>query len=520
MIDSFIILVYFIGIILVGLWFGRHEKSLEDFSLGRRQIPWWAVLASIIAAETSATTFIGMPAEGYSLGNYTVLQIAFGMILGRLVAGKLFIQIFYQYQVYSIYEFLEIRFGKKTRKLASAIFLLTRVLASGTRLYVEAILLAVLLRLVLGRSLSNSEEIILYCGAIIGVTTLTTVYTMWGGIKAVIWTDLIQTGLMIVSAAFCAVLIYSHIPEGFRPDFLALKWIETGILPGKPLEDSLRNIWSYPYTIWAGIPSTTFLTLSTHGVDQDIVQRMLTARSVKDSRRSLLFSGLTYVPIIFAFLTIGLLLKIYFQVFPDPFLPVKTNEIFPYFILTRLPSGFRGLVISGLFATAMGSLSAALNALATSFTRDWGEYFHRRNEEKYGKLSAGSRELRFARIATVLFAIALSLVACFTAVIVIKKPMFRIIPIVMGIFGYTYGSLLGVFLLGILTQNRKNDRSGIIAIWVGIISVLLIGGVPGLFRGILLPDLAFSWRILIGTLITFLTGYLLDKLFSAHETIT
>ena len=385
--------------------------------------------------------------------------------------------------------------AEKHRKCSSALFLLTRVLASGTRLYIGAILLVVLCRLFLGRELTVIEEILLYCSAIMLVTLLTAIYTIWGGIKAVIWTDLFQTGLMIFGALFCLLLLFYRIPTEYRPDLLTLKWFNSGLKPGESVMASLHFIWSSPYTIWAALIANTFLTMATHGTDQDLVQRMLTAKTPKESRRSIILSGVADIPIMFGFLSIGLLLKQYYHAFPDASIPTKLNELFPYFILTQLPVGAKGLLISGLLATAMGSLSSALNALATTFTRDWGHLFPTK-----------TNELRLARYATFFFALILAMVACLTATLVVYQPLFRIIPIAIGIFGYTYGSLLGVFMLGLFTKNRGSDVTNIGAMFVGFLAVLLIGGVPGFLQGFILPDLAFPWRVFIGTMMTLFIG--------------
>src|SRR6184192_2748662 len=215
-------------------------------------------------------------------------------------------------------------------------------------------------------------------------------------------------------------------------------------------------MFAIEYTIFAGLIGSTFITMSTHGTDQDMVQRMLTAPDIRRSRRSLIMSGLADIPIVLTFLTIGLLLWVYYQAHPDPTLPTTPNETFCHFILYMMPVGLRGLLLAGIFATAMGSLSTALNALATSFTRDWYEpYF---NPE-----ADGEESLRAVRWATVGFSILMILVASTTSYFVIVRPNVRIIQIVLGIYGYTYGSVLGIFLAGMLTKTRGNDHGNFIA---------------------------------------------------------
>src|SRR5260370_35161818 len=242
-----------------------------------------------------------------------------------------------------------------------------------------------------------------------------------------------------------------------------------------------------------------------------MVQRMWTAPDVRPSRRSLIMSGLADIPIVLTFLTIGLLLWTYFQIHPDPKLPKTTNETFCHFILYEMPVGLRGLLIAGIFATAMGSVSTALNALATSFTRDWYETYVNRN-------ATSGQSLRAVRWATVWFAILMIVVASTTSYLVILHPNVRIIAIVLGIFVYTYGSLLGVFLCGIFTKRRGSDFGNIIAMIVGFIVVAILSGLPNGTASIFgaqlyaqpswLPVLGVPWWICFGTIVTFVVGIL------------
>jgi Na+/proline symporter len=242
-----------------------------------------------------------------------------------------------------------------------------------------------------------------------------------------------------------------------------------------------------------------------------MVQRMLTAPDVRRSRRSLILSGLADIPIAFTFLSIGLLLWVYYQAHPDPRLPKSPNETFCHFILYQMPVGLRGLLLAGIFATAMGSLSTALNALATSFTRDWYETYIHRN-------ATGAESLRAVRWATVWFSVLMIVVASTTSYLVIVHPKVRIIPIVLSIFGYTYGSLLGVFFAGILTKSRGNNFGNILAMIIGFIVVAILSGLPNNVAGLLgttlypqpgwLPLMEFPWWICFGTIVTFFVAIL------------
>ncbi len=358
-IDSAVLLLYFVLIISIGLYMGRKEENLKDFALGGRRIPWWAVLASLVAAETSAGTFFGTPGEGFSHRDYTYLQLAFGTIIGRVLVSYIFIKPYYDYKVFSIYEYLTARFGVASKNAASAVFMITRLLASGARLYVAAIALALAYEMISGTRPNQTQTLWIYLGATIAIVILTAIYTTFGGIKAVIWTDLIQASIMIGSALIALGLLYFAIPGGWREivqrhgAFQVSDLITTGLDPAKHGWDQVKSMFETEYTIFAGLIGAAFITMGTHGTDQDMVQRMLTAPDIRRSRRSLICSGLADIPLAFTFLSIGLLLWVYYQVHPDPTLPKTPNETFCHFILYQMPVGLRGLLLAGIFATAM-----------------------------------------------------------------------------------------------------------------------------------------------------------------------
>ena len=511
-IDTAVLLLYFIVIISIGLYVGRKEENLKDFALGGRAIPWWAILASLIAAETSAGTFFGTPGEGFTFRNYTYLQLALGTILARILVSYIFIKPYYDYKVYSIYEYLTARFGVPTKNAASAIFMFTRVLASGARLYVAAIALVLAYEMIRGVQPGQRETLFIYIGSTIAIVILTAIYTTLGGIKAVIWTDFIQASIMIGSALVALGLLYFSIPGGWheivqrRGGFHVSDFITTGLNPAKRGWDQIKGMFAIEYTIFAGLIGSTFMTMSTHGTDQDMVQRMLTAPDVRRSRRSVILSGLADIPIAFTFLSIGLLLWVFYQTHQDPAVPKTPNEIFAHYILYEMPVGIRGLLLAGIFATAMGSLSTAINALATSFTRDWYEPY-------INPGSTSEQSLRAVRWATVWFSVLMIVVASITAYLVIVYPNVRIIPIVLGIYGYTYGSVLGIFLAGMLTKARGNNFGNIVAMIAGFIVVVILSGLPNNIAGLFgrklymqpswLPIMEFPWWIFFGTVVTF-----------------
>jgi SSS family transporter len=508
LIDGLVVLAYFVTVISIGLYKGRGSNSIESFSTGDRSIPWWAVLASIMAAEISAATFLGAPGEGYALRNFTYAQLAIGTILARVLIAYIFIKPYYEFRVVSIYEYLFIRFGTRTKDAASAVFLLTRALASGTRLYVAAIVLVLGYELVTGHELKPLEQMPVYVGALIFVTALTAVYTAIGGIKAVVWTDLIQVIVMFGALGFAIWSLLSAIPGGMSGVHSAMnqpgdwKFFDSGIDPSRTFLGNVRSILENEYTIWAALIGSTFLTLGTHGTDQDMVQRMLTAKNYHRSRLSLILSGLADLPLVFCFLFVGMLLWSYYKV-PNMDAP------FAHYIVYEMPAGIRGLLVAGLFATAMGSLSTALNALATSFVEDWYRPYINRN-------ASTAHIVRAARRSTVVFSILLIIIGALTAYAKIVLDM-RIIPIVLGIFGYTYGSLLGVFLVGLLTRGRGSERGNLIAMLSGFLVVAVFSGLhndiwallhPATPHAILwkpewLPKIEFPWRIAFGAVATF-----------------
>lgn len=517
--DTIVLLAYFIGIIAIGLWAGRRNRNLEDFSLGSRSIPWWAVLASIVAAETSAATFLGTPAEGFKTRGYFYGQLAIGTVLARIIIAFTFIKPYYDYRVQSVYEFLTVRFGAKTKNMASGIFLFTRVLGIGVRLYLGGAIMVVI-----WRYLFPSLPITLntYVWGIIFVTVITTIYTAVGGIKAVVWTDLIQAVLMLSSVIFAIFLLIHSIPGGVETvksnlgGWQNVKLFQTGWNSSLPFGQAFKAMLEEPYTIFAAFIGSTLLTMGTHGTDQDMVQRMLTAPDHRKSQLSLILSGLMDLPIAAGFLTVGILLSVFYAVRPDQTLPAADNEIFGQYIVQNMPVGFRGLIIAGVFATMMGSTSAALNALATSFTKDF--YL------PYIRPAATDRQaIRAARLATAIFGILMILVATVAANAVLHDAKLTIIPIAIGILGYTYGALVGVFLLGMLTRRRGADGTNVIAMAAGIISVLVLCKISipafdlfALFHGKLVgapwnfgwfmpewwPSIAWPWFVFVGCVVT------------------
>ncbi|HEY5793198.1 MAG TPA: hypothetical protein VIS74_07860, partial [Chthoniobacterales bacterium] len=330
--DGAVVFVYFALILGIGLYVGRGSKNLESFAVGNRNIPWWAVLASVLAAEISAATFLGAPGEGYEKRNFTYAQLAIGTILARVIIAFVFIKPYYDFRVVSIYEYLKLRFGTRTKNAASAIFLVTRALASGTRLYVAAIVFVLGYEMITHQTLGIWQQVWVYVGALTFITLLTAIYTALGGIKAVVWTDVIQAVIMFGSLGFAIWSLLGHIPGGWHGVAAAMnqpgdwQFFSTGISEDRSFWGNVRGILESEYTIWAALIASTFTTMATHGTDQDMVQRLLTAKDHVRSRISLILSGLADLPLVMMFLLVGILLWVFYQQ-PDK------NAPFAYYIV-------------------------------------------------------------------------------------------------------------------------------------------------------------------------------------------
>ncbi len=524
LIDGFIIIFYFVTITAIGLYMGRKENTLEDYALGGRKIPWWAVMASIIAAETSAATFIGAPAEGFATRGVIYVQLTMGVILGRIIIGRYFLKPYYIYRVYTVYDYLLVRFGIKTKNMVSALFLLMRVLASGVRLYIPSLVLVLAWRLFVLQepvSFHHLDTWVPYAWAIIILTIITCIYTALGGIKAVIWTDLIQASLMFGSALITIGTILYHIGAGsimhgfsilaqHVPEMTTTKgYFLTGFETVKPTSrfwEVFKIMLENKYTLPAAIIATTFANMAAFGTDQDMVQRMLTAKDYKKSRRSLITAAFMDVPIAFCFTFIGVLLIAFYDLNPQ-LKPLKNNDVFGVYILNVMPVVIRGFVLAGVFATAMGSLSAALNALATTATNDWYiPYFASHKKDSHYVFAA--------RVFTTIFAVLMIIIAIAFAYVNVKNPAITIIPIALGIAGYILGPMLGVFLTGMFTKTRGSDAGNVLAIIAGLFVVLFLSGRINDFLNIFtpagaklmfpswLPQIEFTWYALVGAVVT------------------
>ena len=538
LVDGVIILFYFVAITAIGLYMGRREGSLNDFALGGRRVPWWAVMASIIAAETSAATFLGAPGEGYTNKSFAYVQLVLGLIIGRFIVGHVFLKPYFTYKVYTVYDYLEVRFGPWTKSYISALFLFMRTLASGTRLFIPALVMVLAYRMfVAGGQVQFSQQAVTTVGpyliAIIALTIVTCLYTAIGGIKAVIWTDVIQACLMFGGALIAIATLLNHIgglheviravPQltthegyflhGFESSVVT-QWQERHHLVAMGLWDYVKLILASDYTLFSAFIGATLGNMAAFGTDQDMVQRMLTAETHQKARRSLITAAFMDLPIASAFVFIGILLFAYYQKDPT-YQPAATPDVFGSYILNVMPVGVRGLVLAGIFATAMGSFSAALNALATGATNDW-----------YIRWVRGKSETHYVQAArwfTVFFAMLMIVIAGGFAYAKVTNPDLRIIPVVLGIAGFILGPMLGVFLIGMFTERRGSDAGNMIAISAGLLVTVVVGKLNitilnavaplfGIYRTFeqpaAIPEVSFTWWAMIGALVVFCVGIL------------
>lgn len=473
--DFVILGLSLVASLAIGLWFGRGEQNTHDFFLGGRRQHWLLAGMSIVATEVSALTLIAVPAEAFR-GDWWYLQMYAGAFAGRMLIILILLPAFYAGSVTTVYEFLGQRFGPWTRVTASLLFVVSRVIGSGFRLLVASLAIA---------EIFGWNLYLVVCGAALVAMT----YTTFGGIRAILWTDLFQACLFLGAAGAVVVFLFGAIPGSWTENLSAAA--QAGKLRVLTWSADPNHVKSF----WVLAIHATFLNMAALGVDQDLTQRMLTCSDVRRGQRSLLFNAFAGLPIVCTFLLIGTLLFLFFQqsgaALPGRVLE-KTDLVFPYFIATALPagSGLRGLLVAAIFAASMSSLSSAIGALSSTVVTDLYRPFHRvpRSEPHY---------LRAARVATVLFGAVLA----GTAIAFAGHD--RLLVKVFELVGLIFGGLLGVFLLGILTKTRGGDRLNVVAMLssVGILVALKLVQEANDRTWI-----AWPWWVVIGTVWTFGVG--------------
>ncbi|MDR9416798.1 MAG: sodium:solute symporter [Gracilimonas sp.] len=495
--DYLVIILYLVGVAILGLRASGKQTSTKDYFLGGDGIPWWAVLFSIVATETSTLTFISIPAVAYG-GNITFLQITMGYIIGRVLVALYFLPKYYEGNLQTAYTFLEHRFGGSMRNAASSIFLITRLLADGVRLFATAIPLAIILRL--GGAFTGWGDLELYALAIIVITLITLLYTFFGGIKAVVWMDFVQMIVYIGGAFIAIVVMLGNLPTGFEIPVDKWRIIDLGF------DMEFREFIAQPYTLITAVVGGAVFSLASHGTDQLIIQRVLATRNLKSGQKAMIWSGIVTMLQFGLFLGIGLLLFMFYEgVSAEALGLATTDEIFAKFIVQELPVGVSGLIVAALFAAAMSSLSSSLNSLASSTIYDlYKPYFGRANTE--------AMDLSISRKFTMGWGALLCFSAIFFAVLQLQggdRP--AIVELGLGIASYTYGGLLGAFLLGMFF-NKPNNKDALTGFFSGLIALLFMvqGPIQNLLPG---EGLAIAWPLytLIGSLVVIGVGLLSYK---------
>ncbi|MFC2085405.1 sodium:solute symporter [Bacteroidota bacterium] len=476
-IDYFIIALYLIGIAVFGIVSGGKQRSVKDYFLGSKSVPWWAVCFSIVAAETSTLTFISIPGLAY-LTNLNFLQLTFGYLIGRIIIAVFFLPSYFKGELSTAYSFLGDRFGNKTRSFASITFLFTRTAADGVRLFATAIPLKILLD-------------INYPSAILIIALIALIYTYIGGVRGVIWVDVIQMFIYICGALLASYfLITEFIPGGF--DQALNTALNNGKLDLLNLGTNLNfsEFFSQPYTLAGGLLGGTFLSMASHGTDQLIVQRLLTTKDLAKSRKAIIGSGIIVIFQFALFLLVGVLLYVYYGTTILETLGIqKSDEIFPLFIIEKLPVGISGIIIAGLFAAALSTLAGSISSLSSSTMLDLYKPFSKIQDEK--------KELRISRLFTVMWAILLVGAAIFF----MESPS-TVVELALSIASFTYGGLLGTFMLGLFVKKSRQEDAlagftGGIFVMITVISLNLV---------------SWTWYTIIGVLTTLIIGKLLSSL--------
>lgn len=461
--DLAVIVAYLAGITWFGARFRSGQHSLRDYFLGGRTAPWWAIALSIVSAETSTLTIIGTPPLAYA-GSYVFLQVVFGYLLARVVISAVFLPQYFRGQMFTAYELMQRRFGARVRKVTAAIFLVTRSLAEGVRVFAVSIVVSIILH-------TGSVA------SILAIIALTLFYTFEGGMTAVIWTDVIQMGMYVIGAAISFFLLLNKIPGGMK------HVIDIAGPAGKLRVFDFHWSWTLPYTFWAGVIGGTFLTTASHGTDQLVVQRLLSAKSERQSRLALLASwGVIFFQFAL-FLTIGLLLWVYRN--GEKFTSDELDRLYPSFIWNALPAGVAGLAMAAIIAAAMANLSAALNSLAAASVVDF-------YEPLTGSTRGPEHYLKMSRVATILWG------AVLAGIGMVASHWGSVLESGLSIASVTLGILLGVFLLGVLTK-RPGEGAAIAGVLAGVVAMLLVKFATAV---------PFTWWVLIGSTVTFGVGYL------------
>lgn len=498
--DWLVITAYLAGIIGLGIWFGKDQHNTRDYFLGSRNVPWWGIGLSIVAAETSALTIISVPAMAYG-GDISFIQIILGYVIARILLAVVMVPHYLKGEIYSPYQLLEHAFGPSARRLAGALFLLSETLAAGVRVYVASIPLKLMLGdRVLG--FGTGDPIL---SAILLFIALSLAYTYVGGVKAVIWTDAVQFGLFMAGGLFTLAYVPTLVDGGLAT--VVTRAVEAGKLhwlnPGFSL--------GLPFNLWMGVIGGTFVVLSSHGAEQLIVQRVLACRSVADGRKALVLSAAVILPLFLVFLLVGVMLWVYYQQAPmaipipevRPGSGIKANDyIYPIFMMTAVPHLLKGFLIVAILSAAMSSVSSALTSLASVSTMDFVKPLVRtaRSEAFF---------LRFSKLSTVAWAGLLLLVAY------LSREVEYVLNAAFSLRGLTSGALLGALML-VLVWRKGRALPMVVGCLTSVACMIWLSQLEwpsaAAHGQAATSRLAWPWFTLTGTLVTVGTAWLVRRL--------
>ncbi|HYV38774.1 MAG TPA: sodium/solute symporter [Gemmataceae bacterium] len=478
-VDLAIVAIYILAATFLGVWFNRHQRDLSTYLVGDRDVGWWLVLVSIVATETSTVTFLSIPGLGFNRegGNLAFLQLAFGFVAGRILIAWFLLPQYLHGHFFSAYQLLKLRFSTAVQRTASSIFLLTRTVADGLRLYLAALLL---------EQCTGWDT----ASAALAIGGATMLYTYLGGMKAVIWTDLIQFVIYITGALFAAYFILGQV-DGGLDGFMAV-----GQAHHKFDLIFLSTNFDERYTLWAGLIGGAFLTMASHGADQMMVQRYLCSRSLAGARTALVASGFVVLLQFLLFLLIGVGMFILWEQHTLT-LPVgiKDDAVFGHFIVHFLPTGVVGLLIAAVLAASMASLASSLSSAASAFVSDFYRPMRPGRDEKH--------YLRVSRLMTCFWGLTRIGVAL-AAVSLVGNT--SVVGQVLSVAGFTTGTILGLFLLG-TAKRPVPSASALGGLVVGFLAVLCVWW---------LSDLAWPWYAPLGTVATVSVALFLDSLGIGH----
>ncbi len=474
--DAAIIIAYMLAVLAFGLWLGRGRQTATRYFLGDRSLPWGALLLSIVATETSTVTFLSLPGLAAAAGgNLTFLQITIGYIAGRTAVIFILLPLYFRGKPFTAYEVLETRFGMASRRLVSSLFLLTRNASDALRLFLTALVL----QIVLGLDLNLS---------VICIGAVTILYTFIGGARSVIWNDCVQFVIYMFGAAAAAYVIVGEAPGGlehiveFANDSDKLRIFDFDMSLTKP-----------GMTFWAGLAGGAFLTAATHGTDQMMVQRYLSARNQRDASLALGISGFIVLLQFAVFLLIGIGLAAMFNITDaGSTVNVKNDQLLAYFIVNYMPAGLLGITLAAVFAAAMSTLSSSLNSSAAAFINDI--YLPLQKNEP-----AEARKLTASRVATVVFGFVQIAIALAFGLLTSNE---SIVANVLKISGFAAGPVLGLYFLGVFAPNvrQRSALSGFV-VGVGVLSVIAYS-----------TPVHWAWYALFGSMVTLLAGNLANRL--------